>query len=70
MVSVNSFQLREADGSILTFVIGPLDSSSFPAEHLRTHLQSAIPIIVTYQPNGSQLVVLHMVDAQSASPSG
>jgi hypothetical protein len=69
MVSVNSFELREADGQILTFVVGPLDAGSFPAEHLRTHLQSAIPIIVTYQQNGNELVVLHMVDAVSASPT-
>ena len=70
MASVNSFELRETDGTTLTFVIGPLDSGSFPPEHLRTHQQSAIPIVVTYQRDGTENVALHLVDAATASPSG
>jgi hypothetical protein len=69
MVSVNNFRLREADGTTLTFVIGPLDADSFPAEHLQTHLQSAIPIVVTYQQSGGENVALHLVDAPIPSPA-
>ena len=64
-VDITGFTLRTADGQLEHYVVGRLDTTSpaFPAVHLRSHLISLIPIVVTYEMDGDQRVALRMVDA-------
>lgn len=62
---VQAFQLRTAEGGVLTFRVGRLDTSGggFPAAHLREHLATAERIRVTFTRDGEGLTALHLVDA-------
>ena len=64
-VDITGFTLRTEAGELQDYVVGHLDTASpaFPAVHLRAHLISLIPIVVTYELDGDQRVALRMVDA-------
>jgi len=64
-VDITGFTLRTPDGQIQQYVVGRLDIASpgFPAVHLRSHLISLIPVVVTYEMDGDQRVAVRIVDA-------
>jgi hypothetical protein len=64
-VDITGFTLRTQDGRIQQYAVGRLDTASpaFPAVHLRSHLISLIPVVVTYEMDGDQRVALRIVDA-------
>jgi hypothetical protein len=64
-VDITGFTLRTADGQIQHYAVGRLDTASpgFPAVHLRSHLISLIPVVVTYEMDGDQRVAVRIVDA-------
>ncbi|MFI5262381.1 MAG: hypothetical protein ACHQZR_07500 [Candidatus Limnocylindrales bacterium] len=64
-VDITGFTLRTADGQLEHYLVGRLDTASpaFPSVHLRSHLISLIPIVVTYEMDGDQRVAVRMVDA-------
>jgi hypothetical protein len=64
-VDITGFTLRTADGQLQHYAVGRLDTASpaFPAVHLRSHLISLIPVVVTYEIDGDQRVALRVVDA-------
>jgi hypothetical protein len=64
LTDVRSFDLRTADGTILTFRIGQLDMSppGFNPQHLAVHQATAEPVTVTYEERDGQLVALRLVD--------
>jgi hypothetical protein len=64
-VDITGFTLRTADGQIQHYALGRLDTASpgFPAVHLRSHLISLIPVVVTYEMDGDQRVAVRIVDA-------
>ncbi len=67
--SVDGFTLRTADGSLLTFTLGPLDiaGGSFDAPHLRVHQLTAQPVVVDYRREGQVLVAVRLRDAATSS---
>ncbi len=73
-VDITGFTLRTADGQIQDYAVGRLDTASpgFPAVHLRSHLISLVPVVVTYEMDGDQRVAVRIVDAvlppSTASP--
>lgn len=73
-VDITGFTLRTADGQIQHYAVGRLDTASpgFPAVHLRSHLISLVPVVVTYEMDGDQRVAVRIVDAvlppSTASP--
>ena len=64
-VDITGFTLRTQDGQLQYYVVGRLDTASpgFPAVHLRSHLISLIPVVVTYETDGDQRVAVRIVDA-------
>lgn len=64
-VDITGFTLRTEDGLLQQYAVGRLDTASpaFPAVHLRSHLISLIPVVVTYEMDGDQRVALRVVDA-------
>jgi len=64
-VDITGFTLRTQDGQLQYYVVGRLDTASpgFPAVHLRSHLISLIPVVVTYEMDGDQRVAVRIVDA-------
>lgn len=63
---VDSFSMRTAEGEILTFTVGTLDvaNGGLPAPHLREHLVSGEPILVTFASDeDGYLTALRYVDA-------
>jgi len=45
---VSAFTIREDDGTIVPFTVGPLEPGSFPPGHLTEHAATGQPILVTY----------------------
>ena len=64
-VDVTGFTLRSADGAMTHFRVGELESggAAFPAVHLRAHLVSLIPIVVSYHLDAGQPIATRMADA-------
>lgn len=64
-VDVTGFTLRSADGATTHFRVGELESggAAFPAVHLRAHLVSLIPIVVSYHLDAGQPIATRMEDA-------
>jgi hypothetical protein len=64
-VDITGFTLRTQDGQLQDYAVGRLDTASpaFPAVHLRSHLISLVPVVVTYEMDGDQRVALRVVDA-------
>jgi hypothetical protein len=64
-VDITGFTLRTQDGQLHHYAVGRLDTASpgFPAVHLRSHLISLIPVVVTYEMDGDQRVAVRIVDA-------
>lgn len=64
-VDITGFTLRTPDGQIQHYAVGHLDTASpaFPAVHLRSHLISLLPVVVTYEMDGDQRVAVRLVDA-------
>ncbi len=64
LTDVRSFDLRTADGRILTFRIGQLDMTppGFNPQHLSVHAATAQPVVVTYEERDGQLVAVRLVD--------
>ena len=64
-VDISGFTLRAEDGGLTQYRIGPLESDApaFPAVHLRAHLTSLIPIVVTYHLEDGQRVATRLEDA-------
>jgi len=64
-VDITGFTLRTQDGQLHYYAVGRLDTASpgFPAVHLRSHLISLIPVVVTYEMDGDQRVAVRIVDA-------
>ena len=60
---VDSFELRTADGEILTFDTTELAfRREFPAAHLGEHMRMAQAVRVTYRRDGDRLVVVRLAD--------
>jgi hypothetical protein len=71
-VEVTGFTLRGSDGSLTPFRIGVLESggAAFPAVHLREHLASLLPIVVTYHVEGADRVATRLEDEPLPSTTG
>jgi hypothetical protein len=60
---VESFELRTADGDVLTFDTTDLGfRPEFPAAHLGEHMRLAQAIRVTYRRDGERRVVVRLAD--------
>jgi hypothetical protein len=70
LTDVRSFDLRTADGQVLTFRIGQLDLSppGFNAQHLVVHQATAQPVIVEYEVEGGERVAVRLLDGPVQSP--
>ena len=72
VASVTDFTLRTYDGQTLQFKVGVLDvANGLPAPHLREHLVSGLPILVTYHVDNGVNVATRYIDAAipgSATP--
>jgi hypothetical protein len=64
-VDITGFTLRTQDGQLEQYAVGRLETTSpaFPAVHLRAHLISLLPVVVTYETDGDQRVARRIVDA-------
>lgn len=61
---VQGFTLTSAGGQQLTFVIGNLENGDeFPPGHLKEHMASATPILVSFKQESGALVVYRLEDA-------
>jgi hypothetical protein len=62
---VSSFSLRTAEGELLEFGVGRLQTGglAFPAAHLRDHLASASPVEVVYELQDGRRVAIRLSDA-------
>ncbi|HEY7024233.1 MAG TPA: hypothetical protein VH371_04650 [Candidatus Limnocylindrales bacterium] len=64
VASVTDFTLRTAYGETIQFKVGVLDvNNGLPAPHLREHLQSGIPIFVTYHVDNGVNIATRYIDA-------
>lgn len=65
ITQVDSFVLRQADGTEETFLVGPLelDRDAFPATHLREHMALNQPIAVAFRDEGGQRNAYLLKDA-------
>src|SRR5262249_3162707 len=62
--SVQEASVRESDGTTLKFNVQRLDiNNGLPAQHLREHLATGIPVVVEYIVEGDQNVALRYNDA-------
>jgi len=63
--AIDSFYLRETDGTTLEFEVGTLqlDQGSFNAAHLVVHAITEAPVIVEYHEENGRHVVFRMTDA-------
>ena len=72
VASVTDFTLRTNYGETIPFKVGVLDvNNGLPAPHLREHLQSGIPIFVTYHVENGVNIATRYIDAltpPTASP--
>ena len=72
VASVTDFTLRTSYGETIQFKVGVLDvNNGLPAPHLREHLQSGIPIFVTYHVENGVNIATRYIDAlvpATASP--
>jgi hypothetical protein len=60
---VDAFELRTADGEILTFDTTALEfRREFPAAHLGEHMRMAEAVRVTYRRDGEHRVVVRLAD--------
>lgn len=68
IADVRSFTLRTDTGDMVTFRVGQLDLSdaAFPANHLREHMATAIPVMVTYTGGDRDRVAVRLIDAPQA----
>jgi hypothetical protein len=64
LTDVRSFDLRTADGQVLTFRIGQLDMTppGFNPQHLSVHAATAQPVVVTYEERNGERVAVRLVD--------
>ncbi len=71
-VAVSGFTLRTADGRLEQYAVGILETggAAFPAAHLREHLASLLPIVVTYRLETGRRVAIRLEDAPLPSGSG
>jgi hypothetical protein len=61
---VHGFTLTSAGGQELTFVIGTLENGDeFPPGHLKEHMASVTPILVSFKRENGALVVYRLEDA-------
>ena len=62
---VSAFTLRTADGTVIPFSIGTLetDGDAFPASHVAVHAATLGPITVDYRQEGGRNVAYRMTDA-------
>jgi hypothetical protein len=61
---VHGFHLTSAAGQDLTFVIGTLENGDeFPPGHLKEHMASATPILVSFRQENGALVAYRLEDA-------
>ena len=70
--SVDAVTVRTADGQTLQFDVERLDmNNGLPAQHLREHLATGVPIVVEYVVEGDTNVALRYNDAplEGASPT-
>lgn len=70
ITDVRNFTLRTETGDMVTFQVGQLDLSdgAFPANHLREHMATAIPVTVMYAGGDEERVAVRVVDAPQAAP--
>ncbi len=71
-VAVTGFTLRSNDGALEQYAVGRLETgdNAFPAAHLREHLASLLPIVVTYRLEGQARVAIRLEDAPLPRSSG
>jgi hypothetical protein len=66
LTDVRSFDLRTADGAILTFGLAELQNGvAFPPGHLAEHQVTATPVRVWYRDTTAPLQALYLEDAPS-----
>ncbi len=74
LTDVRSFDLRTADGQILTFGLAGLQNGvAFPPGHLAEHKVTATPIRVWYRISSDPLQALYLEDAPASlrlAPAG
>jgi hypothetical protein len=65
LTQVRSFELRTANGDVVTFQVGNLDLAppGFNAQHLSVHAATAEPVAVTYEDRGGRHVATRLTDA-------
>ncbi|MEA2622612.1 MAG: hypothetical protein QOH61_1522 [Chloroflexota bacterium] len=70
LTEIDAFELRTAEGQILTFAVGPItfDGGSFPPQHLREHQALAQPVLVTYRVEDGRNVAIKLEDAPDLVP--
>jgi hypothetical protein len=72
LTDVRSFDLRTADGQVLTFRVGKLDLSApgFNAQHLTVHAATSQPVVVEYEEQNGERVAVRLLDGpQPAAPA-
>jgi hypothetical protein len=72
LTNVTGFTIRTPDGRVVQFTMGQLENSSqFAPGHLSEHMATAVPVLVTYQDQNGERVVVRLEDAvpAAATPS-
>ena len=70
LTNVTGFVIRTPDGRSVTFRVGQLENrAQFPLGHLREHIATAVPVLVTYQDQDGERVAVRLEDAPGMSPS-
>lgn len=64
LTDVRGFDLRTADGTVLSFEVGQLDLAppAFNAQHLVVHQATAEPVAVTFEEQNGKRVAVRLVD--------
>jgi len=66
---VTGFRLLTRDGQQVDFKMGVQENAAqFPAAHLSEHMASSEPVLVSFRPEGSDLVVYRLDDATPSTP--
>jgi hypothetical protein len=64
LVDVQGFTIRTEEGQEFEFRIGALENAAeFPPSHLGEHMADGVPVRVTFDVAGTELVATHLDDA-------
>jgi hypothetical protein len=64
LADVKGFDLRLNDGTILAFILGPLENGAqFAPGHLSEHQATGVPVRVSYRVVNGVLIVYRLEDA-------